>query len=507
MSKEIRKIFEPDIIISDIRGVNDTKIESPNLGSIKVINDNIDMSKYIGLTYFMIYLNGKIFDLFEIDVCEVDCNGKYPKITLRIRPDETEFLTLHLPKDGDILSVFYKSKVELLKPIRMDFIVTDCIPEIEADTPEYIIHGVINIPNLFKDSSFVYEGDSIQVTSELAKKLKLGYATNINNAKDKQKWMCASKPFDSFIDDIKYHSYYNDSSFFDTYIDNYYILNHINIWEQLTYEKENKLSYGIYKYRSFLEAGKESEIKINEDSFIYKDFLHLSNSPTYINDFNRIESLKVISSTSRISLEEGYNKYQHFYDYTFDSKLELLNESSVTDELADFKYHMKGGVFDKEWKKNTRHTWGGYAYNLPVHNTHQYYQKAELQNHQNLKEIDKLVVEVLLSEINFNIYRYQIIPLIYYHWGESARVLREVGGKFNNQYDELESPDGFPKPMLLNKFLTGYYLVKGMKYINIGASPGHAPKVVHQITLTKMEWDKAIYITDMNNTPLVNINN
>lgn len=507
MAKEIKKIFEPEIIIGDVRGIKDGKIESYNTGTMKAINNNIDMEKYVGLTYFMVFLNGKTFNYYEIDVCELDCTGKYPKITMRIRPDNAEFLTLHLPKDGDILSLFYKSKIEILKPLRMDFVVTDCLPDDESEVPEYILHGVINLPKLFKDSSFVHDGDSIEVTSELAKALQLGYATNINNSKDKQKWICASKPLDSFIDDIKYHSYYNESSFFDTYIDNYYILNHVNIWEQLTYEKENKMNYGIYKFRAILETGKKQDIEFDEDKFMFKDLLYLSNYPKFFNDFNKIKSLKVISSTSRISLEEGYNKYQHFYDYTFDSKLELLNESSVSKGMEDFKYQMKGGVFDKEWKKNTRHTWGGYAYNLPVHNTHQFYQKAEIQNHQNLKEIDKLVIEVVLPEINFNIYRYQIIPLIYYHWGETARVLREAGGGFNSQYDELESPDGFPKPMLLNKFLTGYYLVKGMKYITIGASPGHPPQVAHQLILTKMEWDKAIYITDMNNQPLVNINN
>lgn len=497
----IRNIHRPNILLEDIKVKKENEYyfnEESKDTYTGIPNRGIDFEKYVGLHNFFININGMTILSTSVEICTINLNDKYPTINLRIQPDFGEFLNFGLPKDGDIISIFYKSTIEDLKPLRLDFIITDIKNEKDLS---FVIFGVINIPKLFNDSSFFKEDTSLNTLIELSKEMKLGFSTNETETNDKQIWLCANKPFDLYLDDIKNHSWKNERSFYDSFIDMYYNLNFVNVFDQLSNETEKKVNLGIYKLRDFIETSKYPVGTQTDDEleFVLPTVLHNWKYTTVKEE--TISELGILNESSRISLEEGYQKYSHFYDFTLDEKVELLNEALSSKGKSKEYIPLKGNLFDEKWKENTRHVWSGISYSLPDHNVHPLYYQSELHNKHNLKEIDKFTIQVTLENINFNLYRYMIVPILWYEYGALALKLRNNNGNFNS-YNNDESLDA---PYVLNEFISGFYVLKGFHLDYIGPSDGNSPIIQQRLILTRTEWPKTFIVTDSNDKVVTNL--
>jgi len=494
MSKIIRTIHKPTILLEDIAPVIDSEVgeASNQYTGLDSVNRTIDYSKRTGLQNFFITINGMVVNPDGIEKCKVDMNGFYPVITIRFQQDFEEFVNLGLPKDGDILSIFYRSTLDELKPLRLDFVVTDVVTEYDNF---FVVFGVVNIQKLFKDSSFFHKGDSLETLKELSKELKLGFATNETKVDDSQTWLCANEPFDVFIRDVKKHIWKDAKSYFDCYIDNFYILNYVNVFEQFDLSKEFKVGVSLNKIRNFIEYAKDSVSDVKDESitYLYPTILHNYRDTLEVN--HQITDMKILNTSSRISLEEGYVKVSHFFDYSLGEKVEIISESLTSQGKEKDYMSLKGKVTDTKWKENTRHVWNGVAYNLPDHNTHQFYNQAKIQNEHNLKETDKFTIEVTLGDINFNIYRYMVIPVLWYEYGDVAKKKRLYESE---DYSNIIDNDlGETVPYVLNEFISGFYVVKGYSYEFIGAfeNKQNSQVVQHKLILSRVEFPKTLSIT------------
>lgn len=509
MSRIIRTLHNPEIILSDMIHAQTTEF-APSENStgypFVTANNKTDFSKEIGLRAFAISLNGFSLDKNVVNYCLFDNTKKYPTITLRISPNPTDFVAFALPKDGDIISIFYRSTVQELKPIRCDFVVVECFLE---GGLSWVIYGVLNIPNYFSDSSFSINDTSINTIKEVSKKLKLGFATNETETTDKQNWVCASKPIDVYIEDILLHSWKNEKSFFDSYIDMYYVLNYVNVWEQLTNEIDKKVSVGLYKFRDFIESDKN--VILYQKNQKDEDELLGFETPIVLNNWmhnaikeNSISNIRIMNESSRISLENGYKKYVHFFDYMLNEKVEIPTQSITSKGSTKDYLLFRGRLGDNTYKAQNRHTWAGISYNLPDHNTHQFYKIAEEHNSQNIREIDKFTIEVTLDAVNFNIYRYMVVPVIIYEYGEAVRKFLENRKGFST-LDDNEIP--FENvPYIINQNISGFYIVKGF-YIDYEGGMGlDIPKVKQRLILSRTEHPKFVTIPNIENAYVTNIN-
>jgi len=493
----IQNIFNPEILISKLSVPQNAEFSETNestTGKYDFLryNAGVDLARDLGLNSFVIIINGLSMQSYMIDYMNIDSTGKYPKITMRILPNRIEFFNLGLPKDGDLINVYYRSTFNELHPIRNDFIITHCYEETSSFA--WIIHGVLHVKDMFYDTSFSYNGTSLKTAIEIAKKLKLGFATNISDTDDAQKWLCASEPIDTFLDTLKKHAWKNDRSFFDMYIDNYYMLNFIDVRKQLTNEVDKKMYPGLYNVREFIETNTYAVHKVKDDDFKNVLPVFLTNWKDSVAAENYITHVRILNKSSKISLEDGHKKFIHFYDYSLDEKIELNNELIISNtDMSDYSV-LISGYTDTDWKKNIRHLWKGISYTLPDHNVHPFYYKAEYHNEQNLKEIDKLTIEITLPEINFNLYRYMIVPILYYEYGKEARMFREIDGKFR-QIDKNEILNA-DIPYSINQFISGFYIIKGFSFNYVGARDGNAEYIDQKVILTRTEWPKNIIIPD-----------
>ncbi len=493
MVQKIRTIHKPTILLEDLAPLQNSEVGDFGNGKVTpldTVNYKIDFAKRTGLKTFFLNINGMMIDPNGVEKCRVDMNGRYPTITIRFKQDSEEFINLGLPKDGDILSVFYRSVIDELKPLRMDFIITDVVSE---GSDFFVIFGVINVQDLFKDSSFYHEGNSLETLIEISKELELGFATNETTTNDKQSWICATQPLDLFIKDVKSHIWKDEKSFFDCYIDNYYILNLVNVFDQLDNSKKREMDISINIIRDFVQYRREQEQTIDDSKLKYLFPLILDNYKETTETNHQIVDLKILNTSSRIGLEEGYQKVSHFYDFTLGQKVEIVSETIFSEGKEKEYMTQKGKIDNKNWRKNTRHNWSGLTYSLPDHTTHPFFYQAKIQNEFNLREIDKFTIEVTLNDLNFNIYRYMTIPIIWYEYGEVAKKKRIYEPEDRGGLDDPYL--GKTVPYTINNFISGFYVVKGYSYEFIGdiEQMGQNTHVVqHKIILTRIEHPKSV---------------
>ena len=92
----------------------------------------------------------------------------------------------------------------------------------------------MRIPTLFQHISKSYiNKTSFETLREIAKDLGLGFASNERNTNDKMNWICPSKTYYKFMQDICNSSWLGEEDFFDWWIDQYYVLNFVNLRKQL----------------------------------------------------------------------------------------------------------------------------------------------------------------------------------------------------------------------------------------------------------------------------------
>ncbi len=498
MEKIIRTLNEPSVDIDSIIFNQKRGMKYNNTYPISSdINEGVDISKHVGLNFPIVVINGTTYKKEDIDGIRIEVKGTYPTITIKMRPKKLNFLIFSFPKDGDVISFFYRSGLDTIKPIRCDFDIVN-LKNVEDAA---VIFGVLKVPRLFTDNSWSYDGTSLETLQKFAESLNLGFATNETSTDDKMVWLCPNDPSETFINKINDHAYKDENSFFETFIDHNYILNFVNLRTQLTNDIQNKIYEGIHKMKEYIESNRNSDYYSEDDSVLEVTY------PTILSNWiyeplntNKIMTYTILNSTARVSLEDGYRKYIHHYDYNLDEKVETFTELISSKNIEPY-ITMKGRVSENNYKFQNRHSWEGISYSLPFHNTHKYYKYAKQHNYHNKKELEKLQIEVVLENINFNLYRYMVIPVIIYTYG------REVRDAFATE--DIDSPKAKTfreeEEYILNQMLSGFYMIEDMSFEFYGNYDNTAT-VIQRLTLSRTEWHKTVYVPNNGGTYVVNAN-
>ena len=81
------------------------------------------------------------------------------------------------------------------------------------------------IPNLFTENvEYEEEVTSWDALLNIAERLQLGYASNVEETADTMTWTNPNDTTETWIQDIVANSYLSDETFFTSYIDPYYYL-------------------------------------------------------------------------------------------------------------------------------------------------------------------------------------------------------------------------------------------------------------------------------------------
>lgn len=456
--------------------------------------------------YPAVRINDYILNENEITRMEIDATGFIPTITLKAEFIHQTFLSREMPKDGDIISVAIRSKNNILKIIRNDYIITG-VSTVENSTQTMgpvtmTFFGTLFIPWITDANiNFSYEGTSFETMKMLANDLRLGFATNENNTDDKQVWISGYQFMSEFIHKVMERAWGDDDSFYKAWIDIYYNLNFVNVNKQLMSSEEEvdpaAWLNNIDKEYTFGEDVDED--KVVESPKVFSNYDAYRTSSFYIITW------KPINKSSQVSYDVGTRTNCHIFEHNdklyknVDSQKywNIPLEPTYDDDKKNKYILLRGRATQQPTQKgkdlaqanysfteiNVYNPWMGIQYTISNPdddnlqwdgNHHKNYGRAKVQNTINNKELDKLNVHITVNGLNTNIIKGDKVPIVLVKKDpvESAMVSPEAQG------DDL-----------LEQFYSGWFYVKGFRIIYDKSNKGSAMSNFRQeFILTRREW-------------------
>jgi len=489
----IRSLFSPSIQLDDIALDDLFTGTSPDLENLKGSPTGRQYQNTLGTDYPFIIINNYTFAVHEIINFEIDATGFLPELKLTIALTSTNvFKTVGFPKDGDIASVFIRAKNDAFKPVRNDYLITfvDSGPggaEGRGSTIE--IRGVLFIPHLEDEVIKNYEGTSFEVLQQVAKNLKLGFATNEESTSDSQVWICPNDTLKNFIMNITEHSWKDEKSFYKCYIDIYYHLNFINVNNQIA--GEGKLSAGILDIVFMTDDKSDTNLEKGSQQMSKKFF---SDMDSFSGTNSFIQTYTIQNNSSAISKRWGYKTYAQFYSQATKGTWSIYVDPIITEGSHEDKMLLKGRPYpkaadgtasEKYWETQNKYIWLGIQYK----DSHDMYLYSQLWNKRNLEELDKLYLEIEITRWNPNVYRGEKVPILLHSFGDTFdRTANATPGEANLPANETAP--------IAQQLYSGYYMIDGLKIKYTIAMPTRTsegsgevtPGITQILLLRRREW-------------------
>jgi predicted chitinase len=401
--------------------------------------DREKISKRLGYNPFIWY-NGVQIGYKDVKGFNLYHKGILPALDItffdswgRIREDG-------FPNDDATISIYLNSKSLNLRSIHMDFKIIDFKDNGEGI---YSITGLCNIPEIYLRRFLSYSNKtSHESLQEVAKQCGIGFCSNIQNSDDKMTWINTGFQNLEFIDNVMLNSYVSDTSFQYCYIDYYYNLCYIDLNKEIERDaSQDKMITGFgWKFMD----GKEENNEVDEE--ISK--MQLMNDKSLRGTIGFFETFEVNNKSTKVSIQKSYRSRSKFYD-TKNKELLVFDVESQTSDGSK-SIILKGDPNDVNFfKENTANIWIGKqdTWDDGQGNVHKNYNYAVPQNRQNLDDITKVSCKMLLPNLNFNLYVFQKIPII---------------------FQPQRSTPGTPNNVL--KRLTGDWLITSIDFIYNGSS-------------------------------------
>ena len=441
-------------------------------------------AQYTGYNIPYINLNGYRVSNGMTNFC-LDVNGFLPVCTFTFSMGDLVFLTKSYPKDGDIFSLYIRAVGDVYRPIRMDFNILQVdgysnTTNSNGDSQTFTITGECRIPGLYTQRMKAFRNKtSYDTLLEVSQDIGLGFSSNDKGLSDSMTWICPNFSYYDFISQVTLHSYKDDNSYFDSWIDPFYNLNFVNLSNQFGKESmENETIMASIKSSPIMSGNDgdlpSSELPSVETRLVLNNLDEYSGSPLFINGYT------LISSSGNNSNKTGYvTELQIFNSDSQDGPensgyLKYDIEALTPENIGDNTFLQKGRAEEKLYKEEKRSIWAGELKIGDSASTHENYQHAPLQNEINLEDSGKFTLRLYFEGYLPFIYRGQVVPVEIFIKNSTKAKANAVGESASEQGDVP----------VLNKFLSGLYVVSGFEIIYTKSGG-----IVHVIDLGKKTWE------------------
>ena len=462
-------------------------------------DDKLKQSNRQGYSSPVIFINTTKFEESDLDSFELDLYGPVPTINFSIT-DSQRKMNISGPLDGDVISLYMKPPDDKnQRPFRMDFDITSMDPSGDFN---FRFSGLMKVPGLYAETNKAFPKDtSFNHLQDVAEFLKIGFASNETATEDKMVRLCPYTNLNEFLDETVNSSYKDEDSFFCWFIDPYYYLNYVNLNKQFSLDDKTD---PINITNGNLGLGWDQ----NDTEKSIKGSLVLSNSPDKAGTNVFIKTFSLENNAASISLKEGYKRYVQYYnvgDGTAKGEYVSNFVDPLTTKGAEDKLILAKGRRDEDrYKTQVKYKWlGKISGDVDGGNMHDNFIFSEVLNHQNKKEITKQSLKIEMEQVNFYIYKYMRIPVLIYQAADNNAQFNKMNqrdkdlgenkpevppnGRDTTQGNTQTAPGAKvgddQRDAIKNEFLSGYYVVSGMKYK--WTSPG---PICMEMTLLRREW-------------------
>lgn len=457
----------------------------------------------IGLMMPWISINTVVLFDDELLGFELDLSNRIPTVFVKFK-DTKNRLSVDGPLDAAFICVYMKAPDwEAQRPIRIDFKITQLDGNPRNKT--YTVNGIMKLPQFFEEVCMSFpSATSFEHLKKLCQDIGIGYASNEDSTDDTMVRFIPFENFEYFVNNTVSTAYKDEKSFFDWYIDPWYNLCFVNVNKQFDLEdKFEEVSLTVWPPIS--NANFADGIKDTADK---KVKFALSNVSPYTSTNFGIQSYSWNNNSGDVVIKNGYKRTGYWLNID-GNEIESQNAFSeaLTTEGAEKDYVLLKGIKREDgtaydYRKKNKHTWlGKQAIATNQGNVHPNFSFAKVLNHQNLEELEKTTLTLKLNGPNFAIYKYQRVPIAIYENGDyqtkSSLALRDKtlgeenpnmkpdqeGSAQNIGPDSTAGVDDFGSN-ILNNFLSGYYVVGGIKYVWSRSVGGVQP----ELKLIRREW-------------------
>jgi len=325
-------------------------------------------------------------------------NNKFlPEIQMDCKDEQGYLMDDFFPFDNDtVLSIFVKSTAEDTMPIRMDFKITEYNPvqsSIENTDKRFTIKGILDVERLHYTQFESYQkSTSYNVLLDVAKKVGLGFATNISNTDDNMTWINPAYTYLEFIQDVTKRAYISDNTFVWSFIDFYYNLVFVDIEKELA-----DSTMGVQSLNSKF-TNDESQKETVED--FVELYLTTSDNLAMTNKF--IAKYNLNNQSFNTNINDGYMYSTRWFNKTNDTIEHTITQENKTDNSNLLQLITSDPI--AEINKN-----GSFLGKIDEDNVHKNYHLALIMNEFNISKLHKVTMTATLQMVNFEIKRFQNI--------------------------------------------------------------------------------------------------
>jgi len=413
-----------------------------------------------------------------------------PKIHVSIVDSLGTLTSVNFPKTNPLITVYIAPSHPKLASLCQTFLITgvNSIP-MGLNLVRYDFFGELYVPKI--NSNFIRSYPNLssqEALIKIAEELGLGYASNEESFNDSMTWINPNLNYQTFVKSIVDHSYKNETSFFDCFIDRRYNLTLVNVDNQLKpYDRKEKPEMGYASVSTdYLNLSRSKEgNKSNADDLLTP--IILSNGP--INPPNSeftITEFSLIAENGNVLKNTGFRKRVQLYQHGEESPVkdwfvEPLSKPSNNGELAYPKPELT------DYTENSIVKWMGTDYG----NSHANYKFAKLINSQNRADISRTELKVKLVGMNHNVARgSRVIVKIY---SDQVKKIGDEVAKdgFDNKSTKTDLEDtGSARGSVMyeDEYLSGAYYVKNIVYDYNIKDSSTSSRFSTTMILTRREW-------------------
>ena len=382
---QLTQYFKPTISVN--------RIELDAVGSDK--KQKKDFLVNMGAAPFVQY-NGIHIEYTDFTSFELYHEGIIPATKMTFMDRNGIFKDIGFPTDDTLITIFLYSGSKRLRSILMDFKITNFK---DIGSNKYSLTGLANIPRIYLSKFNSYSNmTSYNALKELAKQCELGFCSNISDTNDEMTWINNGSKNYKFISDVISNAYLSDESYLSCYVDFYYNLCYVDLEKE--YQRDNlddkQLSTQIKRRFSSNPSGDDDIVP-----------LFLSTDKSASDTVSFISRYQVLNKSTQVSLNNAYITKNKFYDSN-NKELLIFNTDSITPDGGN-KIIMKGKPNDETfYKENINNIWTG---KLDSDNMHKNFNYSTVQNRINIRELNKIQIEIHIPNANYNLYIFQKVRL------------------------------------------------------------------------------------------------
>jgi hypothetical protein len=464
----IRALTEPSIILDDIQSTDVEDGTSPDFGSP---SSPTKYSKQYGGVFPLIQINEKVFESGQIIDLRIYSSGDLPFATATFLVKDKSFYSTSFPKDGDLMSVFIRSKDDGFTPIRNDYEISNI--SINSDPgggelsyDEMTVTGKLRVPGYSAVKCFSKKGSSFDVMLETATDLNLGFATNEVDTSDQQTWICPLVKTKDFLNQTTFSAWKDEKSFFTYFIDHYYYLNFVNV--EPFYGEELEVDEALVLDLLTNDYGKDSSQGQALTKNVLSNWDEVSGTPFYINHYS------LINNSAAINLTHGYKRFARYYDAYIQEDQSIYVDPMTTEGAENDKILLKGRPNEDFYLSEVETKWMGVQYGENGENSHEKLNYSKIHNFQNLIHLKKVGLKVSLAGINVNLRRMQTVPVVIVIKKDYTRkrINEPIDESDQSSIPNEDEPDrtksalSFEEtPITVDKTISGSYVIHDMTII------------------------------------------